>query len=256
MFPVERQKYILEEIKNHGFVKVDDLSKELGVSSMTIHRDLDLLEKKRKLRKKYGGAVRINELLNETASSKRRTENTKIKKKIAYKALELINHGDVILLDGGSTNFELAKLINDKEHLNLTVITNDLNIAVTLCPNTKVRLIMIGGVVDGNNELTSGSLANSFLDNFSIDKSFIGTQAINEEMYIMTTQEKKITLKKKYLERSAQNILVTDKTKFGEDRLFKITQIKDFDYLITDAKLNKELKKYCVHNSVKLLTID
>lgn len=251
MYLEERLDLILKELKEHGRLNVKDLATKFGVTPMTIRRNLEILEKKGLLLKSYGGAVLKESLSHDKLYSTRKKENLTEKKGIALKAVSYIKSGMIILLDAGTTNFELAKLLLEKEISKLTIVTNDLKTASVLTRREDFQIIMLGGIVENENVLTCGSIASTMLRDLKIDICFVGTQAINENLEIRTPNIDKVELKQIYLKNSHQKILVTDNSKFGKSKLYKICDLKDFQYIITNKKMEEKEKKYAEEHNVK-----
>lgn len=252
MFPEERQKFILDRINEDGTVKSDDLSETLKVSKMTIYRDLDKLQDQGLVERKYGGAILSAGLLEEKTSDEKSVINIDNKKLIAREAVNLIKDEEVVFLDGGSTNYQLALEICEKDFNNLRIITNDLKIANYLSKDSRFEIIIIGGKVDSRGLLTTGFMAYEFLKNFIIDKAFMGTQALSDDFYISTTKEEKIAYKKHLIMNASKSILLLDCEKFQQKRMFVISPLKYLDIIITD-KSYKELEDYCENENVELI---
>lgn len=254
MFPEERQEYILDKLKKEGSVKSDDLSEKLSVSVMTIYRDLDKLEKKGLVKRKYGGAIRNLDLLEEMTIEEKSGINIEAKEKIAKSAVKLVSDGDVLFLDAGSTNYQLGKLIVQENFTNLTIITNDLKISMLLLNHEHIKVILVGGAVNSRGILTSGYLALEFLKQFRINKSFIGIQGVSDSFHVTTSQESKIGYKQYLIENSGQSILLVDESKFGESRMYYICDLSDFDIVITN-NTKENLLKYCSDYGINLLNV-
>lgn len=140
MLAAERQAMIVELIKENGSVQVDELAKELNVSSMTIRRDLMKLESGNMIERCHGGAVAKQEIAYET----KQTSNKNSKEAIARKCVEFVHPQDSVFLDAGTTTCEIAKLIRDIP--DIIIVTNDLEIAQVL-KNSDAKVYICGGMV-------------------------------------------------------------------------------------------------------------
>jgi DeoR family transcriptional regulator, fructose operon transcriptional repressor len=147
MFSAEREALIIEKLKQQGRVIVNDLAEELEVTTMTIRRDLQKLDHQGVLQKVHGGAVLANHLPKERPFGEKQLIQTQQKQIIAKKAMELVTDGDSILLDAGTTTFEMACLL--KETPGVHVVTSDLHIATELC-SAEGKLFFIGGEIKRN----------------------------------------------------------------------------------------------------------
>ena len=144
MFAEERQNQIVALVNKNGSVRVKELSEKYQVTEDSIRKDLTFLEKKGLLKKTYGGAMKKRVNVHDLNVSQRKDKNIEIKQKIASKAIELIKDGDMVFLDISTANLELAKLII-KSPLNITVVTNMVDIMLEFMVPTTARLIFIGG---------------------------------------------------------------------------------------------------------------
>lgn len=178
MFPLERQKKIIEILMFKKVQKLPELAEELNISIDTLRRDINLLDKQGKIKKIYGGIKLVESEFAESPMDARMVGHLEEKKMIAQKCSEYINDGDCIYLDSGSTTYQIAKYIKNKK--NLTVITNSIPVVNELM-NSAVELIIIGGKVRLNEQSV---IAYDYLFNFSelnILKAFICASGITLE---------------------------------------------------------------------------
>jgi len=255
MYVEERLELILKDLSRYGKLNVKDLSEKFKVTPMTIRRDLSILEEKGLLLKSYGGALSKESLSHDKLYSTRKKENLAIKKKIAAEALLFIKNGMTILLDAGTTNYELAKFLVESSIKDLVIITNDLKIASVLAEKQFFQIVMLGGIIENENILTCGSMAVSMLKDFEIDACFVGTQSISDKFEIRTPNIAKVELKRTYIEKSQQRFLLADSSKFEKSKLYKICDLKDFHYIITDKKIGLSEKNYIKKHKVEWLSI-
>ena len=255
MYVEERLELILKDLNRYGKLNVKDLSEKFKVTPMTIRRDLSILEEKGLLLKSYGGALSKESLSHDKLYSTRKKENLAIKKKIAAEALLFIKNGMTILLDAGTTNYELAKFLVESSIKDLVIITNDLKIACVLAEKQFFQIVVLGGIIENENILTCGSMAVSMLKDFEIDACFVGTQSISDKFEIRTPNIAKVELKRTYIEKSQQRFLLADSTKFEKSKLYKICDLKDFHYIITDKKIGISEENYIKKHKLEWLSI-
>ena len=143
MLPEERQNMIVQLVNEHGAVSVKELSARFAVTDDSIRKDLALLQKNGRLKKTYGGALRITPDEDHFVSQ-RKPKYRAEKQRIAKKALKLLHDGEIIFLDISTTNIELAKLLKTSG-LALTVVTNMVDVMTTMAGDAYHRLIFIGG---------------------------------------------------------------------------------------------------------------
>jgi len=243
MLAQERHQIILELLRRDNVVKVVELAKLFNVSIETIRRDLDFLEKEALLKKVYGGAVSIKKLGIEPSYTTREVANLEEKKAIGRKCSELIEDGDTIILDLGTTTLEVAKnLIHKKD---LTIITNSLNIAMELVKVQDFRVFLAGGLLRSVELTCSGFLTQEFINNFNVDKTIIGVGGITLENGITDYHVDEAQARKAMIQRGNKVIAVADYSKFGVKAFCNICTLDEVDVLITDWKVDERtLKKY------------
>ena len=236
MFAEERQEQILELLKRNKRVSNTELIKKFGVSGTTIRIDLTELEQKGLLSRTHGGAI-----LKEDPVSSRREKNKEAKECIARKAREQIEDGDTILLDSGTTALDLAALLNELH--NLTVITNDLQIALKLQKCPEIHLILLGGRVRTSFECTVGGMGIRALEELSVDKVFMTTNALSLQKGATTPNLDNAEIKRAMMKIGNQRYLLCDSSKIGTKTVCSFAKIEEFDVLITDNKISQEMKE-------------
>jgi len=243
MLADERRATLINKIRENGYIEISGVAEELNTSSATIRRDLIELEKEGICIRKRGGAVRSSQnVASEIPYEIKRRRNTQAKSKIAEKALNLIENGDTILIDAGSTTYALALILHKKE--NLTVVTHDLNIATKLAANPKIRLICTGGIARANVFTLEGTQVVDLIRNLKVDKSFIGADAIHNDGTIGNVNIEEVPIKRAMIAAGNQVILLADSSKFEVTGFAKVADIHEIDVLITDSELSEEKFRY------------
>ena len=264
MFAEERQEQILELLKRNKRVSNTELIKKFGVSGTTIRIDLTELEQKGLLSRTHGGAIlKEDPVYGEDSISSRREKNKEAKECIARKAreqiaggihyepfgiypgtkssLDDIEDGDTILLDSGTTALDLAALLNELH--NLTVITNDLQIALKLQKCPEIHLILLGGRVRTSFECTVGGMGIRALEELSVDKVFMTTNALSLQKGATTPNLDNAEIKRAMMKIGNQRYLLCDSSKIGTKTVCSFAKIEEFDVLITDNKISQEMKE-------------
>ena len=177
MISDQRHQTIINLLEDLGAVTVSDLVKEFKVSEMTIRRDLDILENQGLLRRVHGGAVSRRGRSYEPPFMLRTSENLENKIRISQAAADLIQNGDSITLDVGTTTLEIARHLQNKQ--DLTVITPSLQIANELINHPGIRLILTGGILRIGELSMVGHLAERIFEDFFVDKLFLGAGAVD-----------------------------------------------------------------------------
>ena len=239
MIAEERRAILLKELNDNGYIQATELAERLHLSAATIRRDFSVLEKQGLCFRKRGGAIRSAqgvtlELPYETKQSQRIAE----KKRIAEAAAKLVQDGDTLILDAGSTTYTLALLLLSKQRI--TVVTNDLQIACKLASNPNIRLICTGGIARASVYTLQGSQAETFIKDLSVDKTFIGADAIHSDHTVTNVNFEEVPIKQAMLRAAKQVFLVADSTKFEKTGFVKVCDLSDADAIITDSGIPKD----------------
>lgn len=229
----KRQSEILDMVSTKQRVSVKELACDFEVSEVTIRSDLDLLEKEGKLKRVRGGAV-LPDRMREVADIARRMEiNSEEKRKIAIRANALVSDGDSIAVDSGSTSFEFVKTLSNKK--DLTILTHDLRMAAYVdrqLPNASV--IVLGGALRSRHGYCWGPLTVEFINEFFVDKAFLGANAFTPAQGFMTESPHSGEVKRALIEHSRESIMLIDSFKIGINSFIRFADIGDLDYVVMD----------------------
>lgn len=232
MFLFERQEKMLAYINEVNKVSVRELSELFNMSLVTIRSDINNLAKRGLLIRTHGGALSAQRGTNAEIPSKvRAIQNVAGKQIIAEAAAALIEDDDIIILDSGSTTYEIAQRITAQ---NVTVITNDLKIGTLLAERGDVSLILIGGVLLPQVYALIGSDATDFLKRVKAHKLFLGCDAIDITWGISNRTIQEVSIKQAMMEAARYVIAVADHSKFGKQVFARFCDVTDVDLLITD----------------------
>lgn len=230
--PEERKQQILDYLTQHEFADVDSLAHAVEASPATVRRDLaELAQRSAITRTRGGAAVVVHGVGHEPPYIERASENLPEKRAIAQLASTLIHEGEVIVLDVGSTMFELAKLIRDRR--NLTVFTASLPIAQVLA-QSNVSVILVGGVLRKRELSLAGTMAIQIISQFHFDRLFLGTAGITVKDGFTDFGMDDVEVKRAFLSRSKQVIALADHTKLGQVSLATSCPIAAVQMLIVD----------------------
>ena len=250
---VGRRAIILEKLDKDGQVNVPELSKELKVSEVTIRNDLIRLEQKNMLIRARGGAIKIDRVGIDFTLSDKNKQHFEEKKRIGKAAAGLVEDGDTIILDSGTTTMEIARnLLNVN---NLTVITNALNIANQLADHQKANVIIPGGFLRKNSLSLVGGAAEENFRNYFCDRLFLAVDGFNTTHGLSTPNVEEAHLNRVMIEISKQVIVVADSSKFHKRSFAFISPITDVDVVITDSEIPAEDRKKLENAGVKLIIV-
>lgn len=231
----ERRQLIANKLAQAGFMSISELGTTLGVSEMTIRRDLNLLADQGVLVRAHGGAIsfggdKIRRVdLVEPLLDERIRSNKAAKARIGRAAAGLISPGQTIAIDIGSTTLCLAQVLMD---LDVRVFTNSLKIAMLLSSG-KPRLYLPGGEIRGSEPSIIGSIAQRQLETFRFDWAFIGASSIDGDgIYDYSLEDTEI--KQSLVTRSNKKVALVDSSKFHSMSVVKICDLQALDMLVTD----------------------
>jgi DeoR family transcriptional regulator of aga operon len=236
----ERRHRIVELLREHGKVTVEALAARFATSAVTIRTDLAALEADGALERTHGGALLRREDDDPPITVKQTLHHAE-KVRIAKVAAGLIQDGETIILDSGTTTAEIAKQIRKLEVHSINVITNALNIASLLADVPAVRLIMPGGILRPESNSLSGHIAEAALANLQADRLFLGADGLDPERGVMTPHLSEAQLNAKMIEISRQVIAVADSSKLMRRNISLIARVEQLHMLITDTGANPDV---------------
>jgi DeoR family transcriptional regulator, aga operon transcriptional repressor len=235
----ERHQHILQKLKKEGSVNVVDLCNELSVSSVTIRKDLKLLEDKDLLFRTHGGGTLTNPYTVDRPVIEKAKIHSGEKTGIGEAAARLIEPNDCILIASGTTVVSLAKSL--RPNGNLTVVTAALNVALELIHHQGIEVIQLPGIIRKTSSSVAGNYAEKMLEDFSFSKLFLGVDGIDPEFGLTTTNMMEAQLNKKMIGVAQKTIVLADSSKFGKRGFGRICGLEDVDQVITDRNISEHM---------------
>lgn len=235
----ERRQEIVKLISENRMVKASELVERYHVSMETIRRDMEYLEEKGYLTRVYGGAVARTMYGLEPEYSAREVKNYQEKLLIGRAAVDLVEDGDTILMDVGTTMLEFARFL--KGHRRVTVFTNAMQIAMALVMDTNIRVIQLGGNVRPGELATSGFIAEDTVGRFCFDKAFLGVGGLTMDKGITDYHMEEANLRRHFVENAQKVIALADYSKFGIKAMNRVCDIKQVDIIVTDKRADKNI---------------
>ncbi|WP_149276466.1 DeoR/GlpR family DNA-binding transcription regulator [Pareuzebyella sediminis] len=239
MLKEERHQVILNEVALHNRILLTDISEVLNVSVDTVRRDVIYLDAEKKLQKVHGGAISLG-FANNTGDQDQVYALSK-KTKIAEKALRLLKNGNVIIIHGGTTCLELARLIPSK--MSLTCFTLSLPVAIELSKKPKLEVVLIGGTLAKESLIASGGNAIHNLSKIKVDYSFLGTGYVDPIHGLTEFDWESVQVKKAVVHAAKNPVLLTISEKLNSRNRYQTCELSDIATMITeldpdDALLN------------------
>ncbi|MDX7990890.1 DeoR/GlpR family DNA-binding transcription regulator [Xenorhabdus littoralis] len=250
MSPPERRDFIYRHLHEHRTVSISTLVTLINVSHMTVRRDIRILEEEGKVISISGGIQLNDALRQELPWSEKALLHHRHKRIIGKYAASLVEDGQVVYLDAGTTTFEIAQIL--AERFNLTIVTNDFSITQYLIGKPQLNLFHTGGQVDKRNYSCVGKSAAMVLRALNIDIAFISTSSWDFEHGISTPHEEKVLVKQALLEVSRRKILVSDSSKYGKYGMFRICPLSNLNDIVCDGQLPVSVQQLLEKLNLKL----
>ncbi|OUN00194.1 MAG: hypothetical protein BAA02_05480 [Paenibacillaceae bacterium ZCTH02-B3] len=253
--PLERRKQILDLIYKKGVIKTVELAKHFDVNIATIRRDLKILAREHPgIQISYGGAsLRKGQTYQrEQPMTEKLTQNVEQKMQIAQKAARLIEDGDIIALNCGSTVSLILDYL-DPGIRKLTVITLGFNIAEKAVRLPFVELIMPGGTYRHSSQVFWGRNAEMFLEDLVIDKAFFGAVAVDRVYGWTHSVLSEVEMNRIMFKNSRKRYLVADSSKYDKVSLGKVSDLCDFDAWIVDDGLPGQYVEYAEAHGIQII---
>ncbi len=250
---IERRHAIVDQTNEIGKVDVAELAAKFLVSTVTIRNDLNSLDKKGLVVRSRGGAVMNSRIAKELSVKEKHCEHYSVKQRLGAMAASLINDGDSLILDSGTTTEEIAKQLHS--HSGLVVMTNGLNIASELSASENTEVLITGGTLRKKSLSFYGRQAEASLSNLRFDKVFLGVDGIDEKAGLTTHFEPEANLNRLMCGISKEVIAVTDSSKFNRNGFHIISSLDGIDTLLTDSRIPQSYKDYLAEKRINLIIV-
>jgi DeoR/GlpR family transcriptional regulator of sugar metabolism len=239
MFTPERQQKILEILQTNPCVRVTTLSEQLGVSEVTIRRDLDKMHEARQVQRIHGGATRVERAAPELPANYRMTDKVDEKSRIGKAAAGLIQDGEIVFIGSGTTALEVAKNLVGRK--NLTVISNALNVINTLAFEESITLIHTGGLLRVSELSFIGYITDQSLRDLHPQKAVIGIHAVSLKDGLTNDFLPEVATDRAILQAAPEVILVADHSKFGKISVAFVAPLTAIHKVVTDSGIEPEI---------------
>ncbi len=242
MISSQRQHLILSRLRTRGAVRITALSKELGVSAMTIRRDIAELADKGLLKRVHGGAVTTSTLLAEPLFSVKSQMDIGLRDAIAKKALTYVSPGDVIAIGGGTTAYVFAQhLLESRRSAGITILTNSIPVAelVQALESKDVEVIVTGGVITRSNSLV-GPIADKVVASLRVNTVFLGTHSVSIPRGFLMPNSLEAATDMAMMDIADNTIILTDHTKWSSTSLSLFANFEQVSAVVTDDELDAE----------------
>jgi DeoR/GlpR family transcriptional regulator of sugar metabolism len=253
----KRRNRIVEELERDHILTVNELSNRLGISQVSIRRDLENLEERNLLKRIRGGAILIDEWHHDQSLLEKEQLNREKKERIGRAAAQLIQKGDRVILDSGTTPLQVAKQIKhfSGELGNLTVITNSLPVVEIIGDTHNIHLILLGGIYLHEYRVVVGPSTINHLSELNADKMFLGTDGLTLSHGITTANMLEAEVDRAMVRAVKEVIVVSDSSKIGVTGLVSIMPILNINKLITDTDASPDFVRSLKENGVDVILV-
>jgi DeoR family fructose operon transcriptional repressor len=234
-----RQQQIVDQLHHIGEVKVTELKEAFTVTEMTLRRDLEKLELLGLVKRTFGGAILASK---DSTIGERTTVMAEAKSQIGRRAALLVQAGESIFLDGGSTTLQVARHL--PANANLTVVTNALNVAAELA-DKKITTILLGGVLVEATLSLVGPIAIETISRMAFDKVFLGATGMDALHGFSNSNLYEAEIKRIAIQKAKEAIIVLDHSKFGEQVFISFSELAQIQCIVSDQLPEGELLQAC-----------
>jgi DeoR family transcriptional regulator, aga operon transcriptional repressor len=249
----ERRQHVLSLIQRDGRVVVGELSDQLGISRITIRKDLEYLQAKGLIHRTHGGALSTQSgALSDPSLTEKEKLHYKEKQRIAAEAVKLVQEGQCVILDSGTTTTAIARAL--RKFARLTVITNAVNIAAELT-NTDFEVILTGGTLRKNSYSLVGPLAEDVLAEMHADLLFLGVDGFDPRVGLTTPNVLESRVNRAMAQAARMVVAVCDSAKFGRHSLALIVPSTKIDIVITDSNVEAHYVEHLQKLGIRVILV-
>lgn len=253
MLAAERKLRIVDLVKQKRVMSVMDLAKEFQVSEATVRRDLADIETEGLLRRTRGGVVVDRGANIEPSFVQRAEQQVEQKMRIGARAASLVEDGDHIILDSGTTTLYIARNLVSRS--NVTVVTNDINVAAELRDAPGVTVVVAGGVLTKSSFMLNGYFTDAMLKSVHVQKAFVAAPAFHPKHGITHAQAELVPAKQAMIEAAQEVIAVMDDTKLGKLTLHSVAPVSAVHTLITGVEASESHVRQFRDAGVNVMTV-
>jgi len=253
MLAAERKSRIIEYVRQYRSASVGALAKEFGVHEATIRRDLAEIEQDGLLQRTHGGVI-VEQMTNGEPSFNERTAFKLDQKiRIGKMAASLVEDGDHIIIDSGTTTLHIARQLVHRT--GIVVVTNDMNVAAELRDAPGVKVTVTGGELYPSSYMLNGMFTDHVLRSLHVSKAFIGTPAIHPVHGLMHPEAQLVLAKQGMIAAAQEVIVVADDSKIGKLSLYKVAPNSAIHTLITGQEAPESHIKPFQESGINVITV-
>lgn len=244
----------IEDIKDYIYenktLTLDQICEKFQISKSTLRRDLDFILASGDIKKIYGGVTTLPKKAL-IPFEQRNISHLNEKKKIAFSAARLVENGDIIFIDSGTTTLHIIESIKSKK--NITILTNNIEIILQAIPYSNINIISLSGTLNRETLSFTGACAAQVLQNYNISKAFMAATGFSIANGVTNSSPLESEIKRVAVKRSQSVYLLADHSKCGDVSLITYCDLEQIDILITDAEPSPDLCEFMKKNGQKIL---
>ena len=244
----QRRNQLLEMVRQRGFASLPELAEQLKVSESTVRRDLDHLEEVGTAKRTHGGVFYTGASPQLPHFEELQPQQWDKKRLIAQRAVEFIDDGDTVLLDGGSTTYEVARLLVGRR---LQIVTNSLPVANLFASNANSDLVLVGGYVYPRTGVALGPYANEFLKRLNVRHTILSVSGLNERGFY-NNNLLLVETERAMMHAADEVIVVADSTKVGRQSLAHLCPLDEVDHLVVDNEITEDWRSKLIASGLRL----
>lgn len=261
LYPARRRTELLELLRDRGQASISEVAAAFGVSDDTVRRDVEALAAEGKVERTHGGVTLLpaGALMNASIPFTRRLDvNTGAKDAIARAAAALVEEGQSVIINGGSTTLALAKHLGPKH--GLTVVTNNLALPQELHTHGAREIYVLGGTYRLRSQVTIGPVAladgSGKARSIHTDWALIGVGAVSDDGTVWTSSLPEATMMRSMMDCASKTLILADSTKFGHREFAEVADLSDRTTLITDRTPSKALLEQAAEAGAEVIVAD
>lgn len=238
MLAFERQRQILELLRETGSLRTTEVAERLGVTDETVRKDFELLERRGELRRIHGGASRLERVRPDLSFHERQAVMRAEKQAIAKLAASRIQPNETIFLDASSTALTLTEFLPD---IPLTILTNALNVFTALSDRPNIDLMCTGGLFDAKSRSFIGLTAERTLQSYNIHRMFLSGSGLDIERGVSESNARQAAFKERVVAHAEDVVFMADHSKLGRKASFFFAPLSELSCVITDRAVDAEV---------------
>lgn len=250
MLAVERQRQIMELLRESGLLRTTETAERLGVTDETVRKDFELLERRGELKRIHGGASRLEQVRVDLPFQERQAVMRAEKQAIARVAASRIQPNETIFLDASSTVLTLTEFLPD---LPLTILTNSLNVLTALSDRANLDLMCTGGLFDAKSRSFIGLTAEKSLQRYNIHRMFLSGSGLHSQRGISESNARQAAFKERVVANAEDVVFMSDHSKLGRKASFFFADLADLSCVITDQAADQSTLEEIEQQGVEVL---